>query len=239
MASISTAHYSLFRPFLLKQYAKIYNADCQEADFKAPNFKDFFTRSRCHPIVLQNGFVSPCDGVLAFKATCEIGDDLGSGINLKEILKCDLKDALYDVYILYLAPGDYHRFHAPNHCKFTKLTHFHGPLKPIAPWYYQYSNKPFSHNERVILSGESENGKIFYSAIGALHVGSIELNQVNLQTNLNNIHKTYDIDPLEYQKGEEIGRFNLGSCLVVAKESKESEKYFENMNRVVRIGETL
>ena len=238
MASLSTANYPIIRPYLLQLYSKIYNADIIEADLQEPNFKDFFTRERSHPITVESNFVSPCDGQLFWKGTCQLHDDIG-GMTLQDILKLPNSDEMWDYYILYLGPGDYHRFHAPQSCTFTSLLHYRGPLKPVAPWYFQYSLKPFSDNERVILYGKSDKNKLVYSAIGALHVGSMVVNNVNLNTNSSSKNHLYKIDPLIFSKGEEIGRFELGSCIVMAKSSERKEKRFEIVNTRVNVGQNI
>ena len=242
MASITTNHYSLLRPMLLKYYSSIYSADITPNDLKAPSFIDFFTRERSRPILLsEREFVSPCDGQLYWQGTCRINEDIG-GMTLQEILKMDNSDktSLWDYYILYLAPGDYHRFHSPSDLIIDELLHYTGPLKPVAPWYFRYSLKPFSDNERIIYYGKTmENIKVIYSAIGALHVGSIELNHINLMTNKSGISKRYKIDPLRIKKGQELGRFNLGSCIVMAKESKSSSSTFQIINERTEVGEAI
>ena len=238
MASMSTANYPLIRPYLLQLYSRVYNADIVPSDLLAPNFKDFFTRERSHPIEVGDNFVSPCDGQLFWEGCCQVQDDIG-GMTLQQVLKLPDSKEYWDYYILYLGPGDYHRFHSPANCEFTSLLHYRGPLKPVAPWYFQYSLKPFSDNERVILYGTSDNRKLVYSAIGALHVGSIQINNLTLTTNQGYANHLYKIDPLIFGKGDEIGRFSLGSCIVMARESLQKDKRFEVVNHHVSVGQEI
>eukprot|EP00835_Amoeboradix_gromovi_P000879 NODE_33_length_32023_cov_0.217579.p10 type:complete len:273 gc:universal NODE_33_length_32023_cov_0.217579:31368-30550(-) len=240
LAAISTANYPLIRPHLLSLYSRAYAADIVPADLESPNFYEFFTRQRSTPISLGSNFTSPCDGQLFWQGTCQVNDDIG-GMTLKDVLKLDNNLDFWDYYILYLGPGDYHRFHAPVDCKFDSILHFRGPLKPVAPWYFQFSLKPFSENERIILYGSTmdTNLRIVYSAIGALHVGSILINNAKLHTNRSTVNHLHKIDPLIYDKGDEIGRFALGSCIVMAKQSQNTKKRFEIINKAVKVGEDL
>ena len=89
--------------------------------------------------------------------------------------------------IIYLGPGDYHRYHSPANCKFHYRRHIAGWLEPVKPAYVFKHKEVFKDNERVSLLGEWDEGFFAVSYVGALNVGAIELHYDNeLKTNIMN-----------------------------------------------------
>ena len=84
------------------------------------------------------------------------------------------KNQLYHC-VLYLAPGDYHRFHSPTHWDIEKLKHFSGQLFSVSPGMVRMIQGLFVLNERIIMLGQWKHGFFSMSAVGATNVGSIEL----------------------------------------------------------------
>lgn len=56
--------------------------------------------------------------------------------------------------VLYLSPGDYHRFHSPAHFESFSRTHIAGNLDPVKPSYVNKFKDVFKNNERVNVFGE-------------------------------------------------------------------------------------
>lgn len=77
--------------------------------------------------------------------------------------------------IIYLAPGDYHRFHSPANFKTHFRRHIAGWLDPVKPDYVFKHKNVFKDNERVNLLGTWDHGYFGISFVGAMNVGSIEL----------------------------------------------------------------
>lgn len=76
--------------------------------------------------------------------------------------------------VLYLAPGDYHRFHSP--CESFRLMcgrHFPGEVLPVHKYFLRWLSDLFCLNERVVLSGEWEQGQMHMAAVAAYNVGNI------------------------------------------------------------------
>lgn len=73
--------------------------------------------------------------------------------------------ALYHC-IIYLAPGDYHRFHSPTVFKPTIRRHFHGELLSVSPLVAQWVPELFCINERAAYIGEWEHGFFSFTAVG-------------------------------------------------------------------------
>lgn len=82
---------------------------------------------------------------------------------------------LYSV-TLYLAPGDYHRFHSPANWTITRRRHVPGELLSVHPSTVSYYGQDtvFAINERVHYVGQWSTGKFMaMSPVGATNVGSI------------------------------------------------------------------
>ena len=79
--------------------------------------------------------------------------------------------------VIYLSPGDYHRFHSPAIHKGFFRRHIAGYLSPVKPSYVAKHRDVFKNNERVNIFGEWNNSDDFFftSFVGALNVGSILL----------------------------------------------------------------
>ena len=88
--------------------------------------------------------------------------------------------------VIYLSPGDYHRFHSPAIHEGHYRRHIAGYLQPVKPSYVNKHRDVFKNNERVNIYGDwKENDFFFTSFVGALNVGSILLDfDTDVVTNL-------------------------------------------------------
>lgn len=79
--------------------------------------------------------------------------------------------------VIYLSPGDYHRFHSPAIHEWQYRRHIAGYLSPVKPSYVNKHRDVFKNNERVNLFGRWNDSQDFFftSFVGALNVGSIIL----------------------------------------------------------------
>jgi len=78
--------------------------------------------------------------------------------------------------VVYLAPGDYHRFHSPTSWVVEKRRHFAGELYSVAPYVAKRLHNLFVLNERVALLGRWRYGFFSMVPVGATNVGSIVIN---------------------------------------------------------------
>lgn len=86
--------------------------------------------------------------------------------------------------ILYLAPGDYHRYlitnnvryHCPTDYTAKSRTHIVGSLAPVKESYISKYSGVYEGNERVVLQGEWSQGFMFITFVGAMNVGSMTVN---------------------------------------------------------------
>lgn len=149
--------------------------------------------------------------------------------------------------VVYLAPGDYHRFHSPVSWVVESRRHFAGELYSVSPYLQRTLPGLFTLNERVVLLGRWKYGFFSYTPVGATNVGSIVINfDRELRTNSlltdtladraaaaaqekgepysGYAEATYTASsPVlgghALKKGEEMGGFQLGSTIVMVFEA--------------------
>jgi phosphatidylserine decarboxylase len=87
--------------------------------------------------------------------------------------------------VVYLAPGDYHRFHSPASFTANYRRHLPGFLEPVDPRYLKKHRDVIKSNERVNLFGDWTHGFFSISFVGATNVGSVKIHFDDaLKTNL-------------------------------------------------------
>ena len=149
--------------------------------------------------------------------------------------------------VIYLAPGDYHRFHSPTNWVVERRRHFAGELYSVSPYLQRTLPGLFTLNERVVLLGRWRWGFFSYVPVGATNVGSIKINfDRELRTNSLTTDTAADraaeeaaargepytgFSEAAYQmaspvlqghalrRGEEMGGFQLGSTIVMVFEA--------------------
>jgi phosphatidylserine decarboxylase len=155
--------------------------------------------------------------------------------------------------VLYLAPGDYHRFHAPTDTSFFRLTHIAGQLFPVAKYATTRVPNLFCRNERAVLWGSWKHGMFSMTPVGAYNVGSITITDKvraafdarDFVTNSPHrdvgVFSSYTRKPVTCQKGEEVGGFQLGSTVVLVFEvpEKSSFEFSVPLGSRIRVGEPL
>jgi phosphatidylserine decarboxylase len=120
---------------------------------------------------------------------------------------------------LYLSPKDYHRLHMPCDGRLTRMIYVPGALFSVNPTTARGVPGLFARNERVVCVFESEEcGTFVMVLVGATIVGSMATpwhGVVNPQRTGRISEWTYDSHPVRLKKGEEMGRFLLGSTVVM------------------------
>ncbi|KAF1347763.1 phosphatidylserine decarboxylase-domain-containing protein [Delphinella strobiligena] len=159
--------------------------------------------------------------------------------------------ALYYL-VVYLAPGDYHRFHSPCNWVVESRRHFAGELFSVSPYLQRTLPGLFTLNERVVLLGRWKWGFFSYTPVGATNVGSIKVNfDRELRTNSLNTDTEADraaekaaqegkpysgfaeatyggasalLKGHALKRGEEMGGFQLGSTIVLVFEAPKGRR---------------
>src|SRR5690606_25730671 len=121
-------------------------------------------------------------------------------------------------FIVYLAPRDYHRVHAPVDGPVERIRYVPGTLFPVNSIGTEHVPRVFARNERVVIVQRSPRfGEVTTIMVGAIGVGRIGLAFDDLKTNLGHRPgvREYGPDAPRMRKGDELGVFHLGSTAVV------------------------
>ena len=208
-----------------------YDVNLEEAEHpdpaSYPHFNAFFTRRLrpgARPIDPDpSHLVSPVDGTIS-----QIGrlqDDRllqakGRTFTLEALLGgADLATPFRDgaFATLYLAPRDYHRIHMPHAGCLTAERIIPGRLFSVGPATVARIDGLFARNERVVWLFDTPFGPLALVPVGALFVGSIESVWAGELTppHARRIRHRDHPGDLCFEKGEEIGRFNYGSTVIL------------------------
>jgi len=237
-------------------YSGKYGVNLNEAEIPEKGFKNlnmFFTRE------LKDGARKIDADKKSIVATTDSRVDEFGDINEDSILQAkgvdyslhefipslEAKKFINGKYItLYLSPGDYHRIHSPVDGEITGFFNIPGKLYTVQEFMVKGFKGLFSVNERLITYIKTDKGAVAVCKIGAINVGKISLSYDYSVTNKffrrKNEH-IYDTDKrLPVKKGDELGRFNLGSTVIILFE-KGVAKEFSDLKKgeKVKVGEKI
>jgi phosphatidylserine decarboxylase len=120
---------------------------------------------------------------------------------------------------LYLSPKDYHRIHMPGDGRLTRMIQVPGPLFSVNPATARGVPGLFARNERVVCVFEGPRGPFVLVLVGATIVGSMATvwHGVVNPPRVREVREWRydDAKPVVLRKGEEMGRFLLGSTVVL------------------------
>lgn len=216
---------------LIKWFVGRYKVNMSEAanpDIHSyATFNDFFTRALRNDArpLSQADFICPVDGAISQFGPIEI-DQLfqakGHSYSTTALVGGDSKLAAQfkdgSFATLYLSPKDYHRIHMPCDGRLTRMIYVPGDLFSVNPVTARGVPGLFARNERVVCVFDSEHGSFVLTLVGATIVGSM----ATVWHGLVNPPRSRDVRVWEYdtqqvvlKKGEEMGRFLLGSTVVM------------------------
>lgn len=192
-----------------------------------PSFNEFFTRALkdgARPI-RDATLICPVDGAISqfgaidqdqifqakghrYSTTALVGGDAA--------LAAQFQNGHFAT--IYLSPRDYHRIHMPQAGRLTRMIHVPGELFSVNPTTARGVPGLFARNERVVCVFEGATGPFVLVLVGATIVGSMATvwhGVVNPPRPgaLREWH--YDAQPIELAQGAEMGRFLLGSTVVM------------------------
>ncbi|BAJ00448.1 archaetidylserine decarboxylase [Shewanella violacea] len=220
----------------IKWFIKQYKIDMSEAAQSEPEayktFNDFFTRSLksgVRPLSKdQDYIVHPVDGAISQCGPINDGQIFqakGHEYSSLALLGDQADDAKRfqdgDFATIYLAPKDYHRIHMPLKGTLSKMTYVPGELFSVNPLTAENVPGLFARNERVVAIFETEIGPIAMVLVGATIVASIETVWAGTITPPGGKkvftwdYPTEGPEALTLEKGAEMGRFKLGSTVVM------------------------
>ncbi|GAA4015296.1 archaetidylserine decarboxylase [Sphingomonas swuensis] len=229
---VAGARDAALTPHLIRWFVEKYQVDMTEAEHpdlgSYRSFNDFFTRplkAGARPLAAAD-FICPVDGAISqFGAIDDhhIVQAKGHGFTTTELVGGDAalaEDFRHGSFAnLYLSPKDYHRLHMPCDGRLTRMIYVPGALFSVNPVTARGVPKLFARNERVVCVFDSpEHGSFVMVLVGATIVGSM----ATVWHGVVNPKRTGKVSEWDYgdqhillRKGEEMGRFLLGSTVVL------------------------
>lgn len=242
---------------LIRWFVARYGVDMSEAanpDIAGyASFNDFFTRplkDGARPLAPAD-FVCPVDGAISQFGAIDghhIVQAKGHRFTTTELVGGDATLAAEFQHgsfaNLYLSPRDYHRLHMPCAGRLTRMIHVPGALFSVNPVTARGVPNLFARNERVVCVFDSaEHGSFVMVLVGATIVGSMATTWhgvVNATRTGAPSEWRYADRSIVLEKGEEMGRFLLGSTIVML--FRQGTIAFDESwrpERPVRLGERM
>ena len=215
----------------------------------------FFTRALrdgVRPVdPAADALVAPCDGRWGAAGVVAQGTLLqvkGRPYSLAALLgsakdAAAFEDGRYATF--YLSPRDYHRFHAPCAVRVASARYLPGTLFPVNRLGLEGVDGLFAQNERVCAFFEIAPpgaGALCIVAVGATLVGKVRVRFDELTTNLRGARRTerdYRGEGARYARGEEWGRFEFGSTLVLLLPPGSGELEIRPPGTALRLGSRI
>jgi phosphatidylserine decarboxylase len=216
---------------MIRRFIARYGVNMAEAAEPAPSsyasFNEFFTRALradARPLA-DTPWVCPVDGAISQCGSIE-GDQIfqakGHRYSARALLGGEAAlAALFSdgaFATLYLSPKDYHRIHMPCAARLTRMLFVPGALFPVNPASVHAVPGLFARNERVVNLFESAHGPFALVLVGATIVGSMATvwhGTVNPPRASKMRVWQYQEQNIELRRGQEMGRFLLGSTVVL------------------------
>lgn len=239
---------------VISVYVRVYRIDMSA--FVVPDggfrcFNEFFTRplrEGARPVDADDSaIVSPVDGTVVECGRVREGRLIqakGRLFELRDLLADDPAWASYDgglFLTLYLSPRDYHRIHTPYEGRVTRFRYVPGELWTVSPAGFHGVPGLFARNERLISFLETTLGELAVVKVGATVVGKIRVVYHDAESNLRGAQARAVTlpQPAHLAKGAELGRFELGSTVILLLPPGAAELLPLQPGDEVRMGETI
>ncbi len=220
-----------FKNALIRWFIRQYGVDMSQARDPIPenyeHFNAFFTRELrpgARPLVIgAHEIACPADG-----AVSQLGDIDDSNVfqakgrdySLVELLggsadrAAPFRNGCFAT--LYLSPRDYHRMHMPLEGTLREMVYIPGRLFAVNGTTVKMVPRVFARNERVAAIFDTPAGQMAMVLVGAINVGCIETVWHGVVTPPTRPEiTTWLYGNVNLARGAEMGRFNMGSTVVL------------------------
>lgn len=213
-------------------FVKRYQVDMSQALEENPtvysSFNDFFTRALkpdARPLDQTSGSIlCPADGAISQLGKIEHGrifQAKGHSFSVQELLGGNAELAAPfqggEFATVYLSPRDYHRVHMPLGGTLKEMIYVPGKLFSVNQTTAENVPELFARNERVVCLFDTEAGPMAVVLVGAMIVASVETVWAGLVAPPSRELRStaYGQAAPSLEKGDEMGRFKLGSTAIV------------------------
>lgn len=218
---------------VIARFIRSFGVDMQQAmqpdARRYETFNAFFTRALrpdARPICpAEDGIASPVDGTVSQLGDIHDGrlfQAKGHDFGLTDLLGGQSSDSAAfengSFATLYLSPRDYHRIHVPLDARLQRMIYIPGKLFAVKPSTVRSVPGLFARNERVVCLFDSSAGPMAVVLVGAIFVGSIETvwsGELTPARRRIPAEWNYHDKPMEFRKGDEFARFNMGSTAIL------------------------
>jgi phosphatidylserine decarboxylase len=256
MFKLARIRWRPMKNFIIRAYTKLNAVKMEEAiiedKYAYEHLNAFFTRAlkpECRPFDdNKNAWLCPVDGAVSQSGQIKQGrifQAKGIDYSLLELLGGDkelstpFENGRFAT--LYLSPRDYHRIHMCTTGTLTHMTYIPGRLFSVADHTVNSISRLFSRNERCACFFDTEYGPMVMVLVGAINVSAIETVWHGLVTTegkkINRIN--YENKKVILKRGLEMGRFNLGSTVIVIGTERLELDAAIQPGREIKLGQRL
>lgn len=258
MSYITHSENKALKNWCINTVIKHYGVNMAEALEENPavfkSFNHFFTRElkpEARPLTMEtNAIACPADGAVSQAGNITDGKIFqakGMSFTAVDLLGGDeerakpFEDGVFAT--IYLSPKDYHRLHMPLTGTLKEMVHIPGKLFSVNTATTRSVPGLFARNERVAAIFDTEAGPMVLVLVGAIFVSSIETvwHGVVTPPTVPSVGTWYyHHKPIILNKGDEMGRFNMGSTIIVllGKDKVQWESGFK-ADELVKLGELI
>jgi phosphatidylserine decarboxylase len=244
-----------FKNALIRAFLKLYTIDMSEAvqpeALRYASFNEFFTRALradVRSLARESREIAcPVDGAISELGKIE-GTSLlqakGRHYTLEELLASRGWAGHFaggSFATLYLAPFNYHRVHMPLKGRLRETVYVPGRLFSVNAVTASRVPRLFARNERVLTWFDTDFGEFALVLVGALNVGSIATVWAgDITPAPRRVASVLPAQDISLEKGEELGRFNMGSTVILLFQKDRARWHDElRAGASVRLGQSL
>jgi len=244
-----------FKNWTIRSFLRAYPVDMSEAvesdPYRYGSFNEFFTRplkSAARSIAAgPYDIACPVDGRISEAGSIDRDRLLqakGRDYRLSELLAAEAWASRFEggsFATIYLAPFNYHRIHMPLRGLLRETVYVPGRLFSVNGVTAQHVPGLFARNERVLTLFDAACGQFALVLVGALNVGSMATVWAgDITPAARRVVTHIAAPPTTLEKGAELGRFNMGSTVILLFERDRARwQAHVRAGSVVRLGQPL
>ena len=252
VGKVAASENILVKNVAIQAFKSKYQIDLSIAEqtdaLKYKSFNEFFTRNLKAGVRMidsdAKSVVSPADGAISQLGKVRDGDVFqakGQSFSVEKLIGDPQLAAPFkqgEFATVYLSPRDYHRVHMPFAGTLTETLYIPGELFSVNQTTAENIPGLFARNERMVCLFDTELGRMAVVLVGAMIVAGIETVATGKVKPTGRVELNHH--DLALAKGDELGRFYLGStAIVLFEKDKMTWDAAFKANSVVEMGAAL